>query len=281
MLLGGCGPSDNPTTAKPAIPKQPVRATLLLDHVTLYPGRTGTVGIRLDMVPGWKTYWSNPGASGLATTVKVSVPDDWDVGPVLWPFPKRFDQFGEIGYGYENQVLLMVEITPPRGMPIGSGTRVSVDVTWLACGTTCIPGSAHLESDLDVGYATPSQFVPEFEKWRRRIPMTERPFKQTVRTPAQSNASWSARLDWPERVYDVEFFPNTPSGLTFEPLNVAHADRTTTIEYIPKFLGKGRLPSGPTVEGLLVYKTSDGQQYGAVAKLPIADENEPVPPSPF
>lgn len=282
LLLCGCDRSYQPAVKKVnTIGLQAVQAELILDHVTLYPGRTGLLGVRLTMAPGWKTYWSNPGDAGAPTTLKVSVPEGWEVGPVLFPFPKKFDQFGSVGYGYENQVLLMVQITPPRHTSMGTLASIGVQVKWLACGDTCVPGEADLQENLYIGYRNKSEHLDEFARWMRRLPIDGKPFTQSIQKPTQAGEPWTAMVKWSGAIKNVQFFPNAPFGIQFKPLKVKHNQSVTTLQYTPHFPGNGIPLNLSSIEGLFVYEAADGQTYGAVTHLPIVDESEPVPPSPF
>ena len=66
------------------------------------------------MAPGWHTYWKFSGDAGLPTEMKWKLPPGWKVGDIQWPIPLKTIDPGDIEtYGYENEVLLMQEITPP------------------------------------------------------------------------------------------------------------------------------------------------------------------------
>ena len=94
--------------------KQLVRAELLADTNAVVPGKRFTVGLLLQMAPGWHTYWKFSGDAGLPTELKWKLPPGWKTGEIQWPIPLKTIDPGDIEtYGYENEVLLMQEITPP------------------------------------------------------------------------------------------------------------------------------------------------------------------------
>jgi Uncharacterized protein predicted to be involved in C-type cytochrome biogenesis len=77
-----------------------------------FPARF-TVGLLLRMAPGWHTYWKFSGDAGLPTEMKWKLAAGWKVGDIQWPIPLKTNDPGDIEtYGYENEVLLMQEITP-------------------------------------------------------------------------------------------------------------------------------------------------------------------------
>ena len=105
--------------------KQLVRAELLADTNAIVPGKSFTVGLLLRMAPGWHTYWKFSGDAGLPTEMKWKLPPGWKVGDIQWPIPLKTIDPGDIEtYGYENEVLLMQEITPPSKID-GSSAKLS------------------------------------------------------------------------------------------------------------------------------------------------------------
>ena len=94
--------------------KELVRPQLLADTNAIVPGKPFTVGLLLRMAPGWHTYWKFSGDAGLPTELKWKLPPGWKIGEIQWPIPLKTVDPGDIEtYGYENEVLLMQEITPP------------------------------------------------------------------------------------------------------------------------------------------------------------------------
>src|SRR5712672_2579663 len=62
--------------------------------------RSGAVllgGIAIQLEPGWKTYWRNPGDSGVPPRFDFSRSDNVEAVTVLWPSPKNFDD-GAVGF---------------------------------------------------------------------------------------------------------------------------------------------------------------------------------------
>src|SRR5215216_4733623 len=103
--------------------KQLVRPELIADTTAIVPGKPFTVGLLLRMAPGWHTYWKFSGDAGLQTEVKWKLPPGWKVGEIQWPIPHKTNDPGDIQtYGYQDEVLLMQEITPPASISDSSIT---------------------------------------------------------------------------------------------------------------------------------------------------------------
>jgi thiol:disulfide interchange protein/DsbC/DsbD-like thiol-disulfide interchange protein len=150
--------------------KQLVKAELLADTTTIVPGKPFTVGLLLQMAPGWHTYWKFSGDAGLPTELKWNLPAGWRIGNIQWPIPLKTIDPGDIEtYGYENEVLLMQEITPPSKLG-DSSAKLSTEANWLVCEKICIPGSATLQLDLPVAATSQPANADVFARYRRLLP---------------------------------------------------------------------------------------------------------------
>ena len=85
------------------------------------PGQPFTAGLLLKMAPGWHTYWQFPGDAGIPTEIKWQLPPGWKTGPIQWPIPLKLNEPGDIQiYGYHDEVLLMMQLTPPAKIEAAS-----------------------------------------------------------------------------------------------------------------------------------------------------------------
>ena len=146
-----------------------VEPRLVADTTAIVPGQSVRIGVLLKMAPGWHTYWQFPGDAGIPTEVKWDLPPGWKTGPIQWPIPLKLSEPGDIQiYGYHDEVLLMVQLTPPSRIEAAS-VKLAADVNWLVCEKICIPGSAKVQLDLPVGQSTPAN-AELFTKFRDRLP---------------------------------------------------------------------------------------------------------------
>jgi thiol:disulfide interchange protein len=150
--------------------KQLVRAELLADTTAVVPGKPFAVGLLLRTAPGWHTYWKFSGDAGLPTELKWKLPPAWKIGDIQWPIPLKTIDPGDIEtYGYENEVLLMQEITPPSKID-DSSAKLSTEANWLVCEKICIPGSATLQLGLPVASTSQPANTEVFTRYRRLLP---------------------------------------------------------------------------------------------------------------
>ena len=164
--------------------KELVKAELLADTSAVVPGKPFSVGLLLRMAPRWHTYWKFSGDAGLPTELKWKLPPGWKIGDIQWPIPLKTIDPGDIEtYGYENDVLLMQEITPPSKVDVSSA-KLSTEANWLVCEKICVPGSATLQLDLPVASTNQPANTDVFARYRRLLP-------QKLPATNGSSAGWS------------------------------------------------------------------------------------------
>jgi len=147
-----------------------VKAQLLADTDAIVPGKAFTAGLLLHMEPHWHTYWKFSGDAGLPTEIKWTLPPGWKVGEIQWPIPLKLMDPGDIQtYGYENEVMLLQEITPPASVG-NSPVKVTAEANWLVCERLCIPGSATLPIDLPIASKNSPANEEIFSRYRRSLP---------------------------------------------------------------------------------------------------------------
>src|SRR6266516_654338 len=72
-------------------------------------------------------------------------------------------------YGYENEVLLMQEITPPSKID-ESSVKLSAEANWLVCEKICIPGGETLQLELPISTTSQPANTELFARYRRLLP---------------------------------------------------------------------------------------------------------------
>lgn len=119
-------------------------------HAEILPGWTDAAGrrmaaLRLELAPGWHTYFRIPGESGLAPVFDWSQSQNLGTLRAIWPAPQVFEQNGYVSFGYEDELILPLDITPERpGRPVALMGRLEIGV----CRETCVPAEVSVAAAL-------------------------------------------------------------------------------------------------------------------------------------
>ena len=103
----------------------------------------GALEIRLQ--PGWKTYWRDPGESGIPPMVSVLSPEGGREAEIGFPPPARFNDGFAVWVGYDRSTALPLTFDLP-----GNATHESLTASVFLgiCEVICIPVQAELDVDL-------------------------------------------------------------------------------------------------------------------------------------
>ncbi|MHB2265394.1 protein-disulfide reductase DsbD domain-containing protein [Aliihoeflea sp. PC F10.4] len=99
----------------------------------------GVLEIRLD--EGWKTYWKEPGETGVAPQVSLNEAQPGESVELHFPAPERFDDGVSQWAGYQGHVRLPVEFSGLGDL----SSPLTLDVFLGVCETICVPVQASLE----------------------------------------------------------------------------------------------------------------------------------------
>lgn len=243
------------------------KADLLSASSTYQQGAPVQGAIRLRIEPGWHTYWSNPGESGMKLAVKWELPAGWQADDFDEPIPKRF-MTGELaGFGYEGTVIFPVSFRPTADAK--GAVKLKGRVSWLTCNdASCVSGDADLEISLEEGAATPTKDASLVDQALQRIPraanatfdlgVKEEPTAlQVTLRPRSGNSVKPAACD---------FFPATPQVIDpkakfdFKETNGSWTATLAKSEYVSAKIGELTLvlvpPDGGKAQAL-VWRMAD------------------------
>ncbi|HWA39132.1 MAG TPA: thioredoxin family protein [Burkholderiales bacterium] len=146
-------------------------AELVAETTALVPGEPTTVALRLKAIPGWHTYWRNPGDSGEPTRIEWQLPAGFAAGDIEWPVPERIAVGPLMNFGYHGEVLLLTRVVAPRDVDL-KPVVLKARAHWLVCEVQCIPESADLSVTLPVARtaAADPAWAPTIAATRARIP---------------------------------------------------------------------------------------------------------------
>jgi len=203
------GPAFAQSPASSVVQTDNVRAELVSELSTVKPGEPFWVGLRQTIRPKWHTYWKNPGESGLPTEISWTLPPGAKADPIVWPTPSLFDIGGVTNYGFKDEAMLLVRITPPADL--AGPLKLAAEANWLVCEDVCIPEDGKFELTLpSAAAATPAPPATRalFEQARRALPLESPwPARYGLSKSGEPTLIVEARGLKPDTISNVYFFP--------------------------------------------------------------------------
>ena len=106
-------------------------------------------GVEIELDPGWKTYWRNPGdAGGVPPRLDFAKSSNVKSAKVVYPAPKRLTDKSGDTIGYKNFVVFPVLIEPTdTTKPVD----LKLDFEFGVCADICIPAQAEMSLNIPQG----------------------------------------------------------------------------------------------------------------------------------
>jgi DsbC/DsbD-like thiol-disulfide interchange protein len=150
MAFGSAGVAAV-SSQSPWVPSANSKTRLVSGTVNIDGKPTVLSGVQLRMDQGWKTYWKNPGDSGMPPGFDWAGSKNLKSAEVLYPAPHRFADGGGTAIGYDEEVVFPVKVTPEReGEPI----ELKLAFDYGLCRELCIPNDVSLGLEVP---ASPAQ----------------------------------------------------------------------------------------------------------------------------
>jgi thiol:disulfide interchange protein len=187
------------------------QASLVLATETARPGDTVLAGVRLHMDPSWHTYWRNPGAAGMPTTIDWQLPAGVTAGAIQWPVPEKLPDQDLTTYIYKDQVILLIPLKLAADLRPGP-LDLKAEVAWLECNVSCVPGKASVQAVLNVSPDTKaSKDASLISAWQQKLPKSSAGLSAHAwwETPAKGDLR-PLNLEWnsPAAASEADFFPD-------------------------------------------------------------------------
>ena len=142
--------------------------TLLTDSETAQKGDNLILGIKFELEKGWHTYWKNPGDAGEGASIEWDLPKGLSASEILWPGPERIPVDPLMTFGYNDEVILLTEISSNDSVrfPI----EIQAKVGWFTCKDICIPQEGNIDITIEKGNFEHSQDREEIKQYLNKVP---------------------------------------------------------------------------------------------------------------
>ena len=133
-----------------------------------FDGKAYSAGLYIKLDKDWKTYWRNPGEAGIPPAIMAEANANFGGMTVDFPLPIRIKDESGTAFGYHDEVLFPLTITPKD---VAAPLSVHLSTFFGVCQKVCTPAKS--EAMLD--FSPKSASTPDaamIEKWRALVPKT-------------------------------------------------------------------------------------------------------------
>lgn len=209
------------------VAKEGVKALQLgAGHDSIQPGQPIEIGLLIEHLPEYHTYWKAPGIVGLPTSIKWTLPEGFSASDLEWPVPEVTKMAQYTCYGYERDVCLITKIQTPKQITSDSIT-IKARVAYMCCAKSCHPGYQDFELTIPVSNKAPTPVT----KWQNLFAENRKELPQT----APENWSVTARTTKQEITMTLQTpddkFSETNGIHFFCGSNTVHSDRPQKISF--------------------------------------------------
>lgn len=183
--------------------------TLISNTQSIQPNGKLIVGIKFELEEGWHTYWKNPGDAGEGASIEWDLSKGLTASKVLWPGPERIPVEPLMTFGYNDEVILLTEISSDENVQFP--LNIQAQVGWFTCKEICIPQEGIVELKITSGNFIPSKNNEEINNYLESVPTR---FNQEYRVEKLDDKYFLLTdIDNGKHFEDIYFFPNE-YGLT-------------------------------------------------------------------
>jgi DsbC/DsbD-like thiol-disulfide interchange protein len=124
------------------------------------------VGVEIKLAPGYRTYWRNPGDSGVPPAFDWSGSTNVAGLDVRWPVPERFVDSSGHSIGYVEEVVLPISVQP---LDAAQPVMLMLKLDYAICEKMCIPVKSEARLWLEPGVTNVTS--ARLEQYEARVPV--------------------------------------------------------------------------------------------------------------
>ncbi|MEM7465144.1 MAG: protein-disulfide reductase DsbD domain-containing protein [Pseudomonadota bacterium] len=220
------------------------------------------VEIKLD--PGWKTYWREPGGSGIPPQFDFSASRHFFPGEVMFPIPQRLEASGIVFPGYSGTVSF-----PFRGKMAKSGGEGAIRLNLLAgvCEDICIPATVEFEIQFSDLLTSDPASAMQIKEAFGTLPNEAKDDFKIIRAVKAAADRLEIEVKMPDAGPDAALFAEGPYGWYLPPAKYESTENGLTvfsqdITDIPE----GADPTGTKLRYTLVHGDRGIEQWVSAEK---------------
>lgn len=195
-----------------------------------------TLALRFRIAPEWHLYWKNPGDAGLAPKAQWTLPEGFTVSDLQFPTPHKIATETAVDYGYDDELILLATLMPPKTPP--QNFTLKVDLTWLVCRESCIPGDATIEfNTATLSEKSRAEATSLIERAREKMPESlskvDAKLESAIARAQGGKSLLTLRFTGETAKKITDFFPEEVPGFVVNYSEIAVANGTVAFALTP------------------------------------------------
>ena len=169
--------------------------------------------LTIDLAPGVKTYWRNPGEIGLPTVFTFEASENLKKAEILWPIPQIYTEHGVTSYIYQNRISFPIKI---EAIDKTKDILLKLKADFTTCSHTC---DSH-ELFLFANIAPNAPISEEITKLLAKIPNNKNIHFISTEQKVEGDQHWlEIKFAYPNEVRNPKLYIDLPEYASFDPLN--------------------------------------------------------------
>lgn len=252
--------------------EEPVKVEVFQEYKTIQASNPFWIAIQFNIEPDWHIYWKNPGDAGRPVSLNWELPPGFKVLSVEWPTPQKFSSKDNIGFGYENEAILLAHIQPSEHLEEGKEVIINLNPKWVACSKEeCRCGNIDKELKLLTSSQPPvvnESHISLFEKARSKLPQSIWSFQAE-----RKEGLLELRIHTPYEasIENAAFYSEEKNSVDYkkEPIFTASNDPST-----PHLLILREEHTMDLLKGILILKEQGKEERSININIPIFDKTD-------
>ena len=168
-------------------------------------------GVEIRLAPQNLTYWKLPGDAGVPPVFSFAGSKNLKSAEPLYPAPRRFPEAGGEAFGYMDEVVFPLRITPADPT---KPVSIALKLDYATCDKICIPARAEVSLNLTPG-ARRSEEAALLQAWVERTPRPpgDPAAPRPSLTPGDKPGAWRVRFAGPA---PADLFAEGPEDWFFD-----------------------------------------------------------------
>ncbi len=142
-----------------------IRLVSGVDTIGNFDNFDAAIDMRTD--EGWHSYWRTPGDSGLPPRFDWSDSENIDSVKILYPTPKRFDEYGLSTFGYGSSVMFPLHVLLKE---TGKPAILYLKIETMVCNDICIPQILSANLSIPAGAGQSSDIAKLIDYAKTKVP---------------------------------------------------------------------------------------------------------------